>query len=82
MAPELKPGDTVRLKKPHPCGGRHWRVQHAGADNIGLLCRTCGHYVTAPHFRLARRIRAVIRPAPTAPAPTPPTAADRAPAAS
>ena len=78
MAPELKPGDIVRLKKPHPCGGRHWRVHHAAGDNIGLLCRTCGHYVTAPHFRLARRIREVIRPAPV---PAPPTAANRAPAA-
>lgn len=65
MGPELKPGDTVRLKKPHPCGGDRWRVNHAGGD-ISLHCQTCGHYVTAPRRRIARRIREVIRPEPAA----------------
>ena len=34
---DLKPGDIVRLKKPHPCGGYHWHVNRVGGD-IGLRC--------------------------------------------
>ena len=63
MGPELKPGDIVRLKKPHPCGGNRWRVNRIGGD-IGLHCQTCGHYVTAPRRGIARRIREVIRAGP------------------
>lgn len=60
-APDLKPGDVVRLKKPHPCGGYLWLVNRVGGD-IGLRCQTCGHYVMTPRFRILRRIREIIRP--------------------
>jgi hypothetical protein len=42
--PPLRVGDTVRLRKAHPCGGREWSVTRIGAD-IGLECRTCGRRV-------------------------------------
>lgn len=58
---DLQPGDFVRLKKAHPCGGRLWRVNRIGAD-VGLRCQTCEHYIMAPRFRIERRIREVIRP--------------------
>ena len=58
MAYELKIGDVVRLKKPHPCGGFLWTVTRLGAD-IGLVCRQCGRYVMIPRSQLARRIRQV-----------------------
>ena len=35
---DLKPGDIVRLKKPHPCGGYLWRVNRTGGD-IGCTAR-------------------------------------------
>ncbi len=59
----IRPGDIVRLKKPHPCGGNRWLVNRVGGD-IGLRCETCGHYVMTPRFRILKRIREVIRPAP------------------
>ena len=59
MAYELKTGDTVRLKKAHPCGEYLWTVTRLGAD-IGLVCRKCGRYVMMPRSQLARRIRQVI----------------------
>ena len=59
---DLRPGDLVRLKKAHPCGGEVWRVNRSGAD-VGLRCQTCAHYIMTPRFRLERRIREVIRPA-------------------
>ena len=55
---DIKPGDIVRLKKPHPCGGYHWLVNRVGGD-IGLRCQTCGHYVMTPRFRILKRIREV-----------------------
>ena len=59
MALDLKIGDVVRLKKPHPCGEYLWRVTRLGAD-IGLVCRNCGRYVMIPRPQLARRIRQIV----------------------
>lgn len=64
MALELKIGDTVRLKKPHPCGEYLWTVTRVGAD-VGLACQRCGRNVMIPRAQLARRIRQVV---PTDPA--------------
>ena len=59
MAPELKIGDVVRLKKQHPCGEYLWTVTRLGAD-IGLVCRKCGRYVMMPRAQLARRVRSIV----------------------
>lgn len=59
MAFELKAGDVLRLKKPHPCGGYHWTVTRLGAD-IGLVCRKCRRYLLLPRSQLARRLREVV----------------------
>ena len=47
-------GDTVRLKKAHPCGGRDWTVSRIGAD-IGLVCATCGRKVMLTRDDFDRR---------------------------
>jgi hypothetical protein len=52
---ELRLGDRVRLRKPHPCGGRTWEVVRVGAD-IGLLCDTCGRRVLLERRDLERRL--------------------------
>ena len=44
MEDEIRLGDVVRTKKPHPCGGDTWTVTRTGAD-IKLKCRTCGRVV-------------------------------------
>ena len=59
MALELRTGDVVRFKKPHPCGEYLWNVTRLGAD-IGLVCQKCGRYVMIPRAQLARRVRQVI----------------------
>ena len=58
---DLRPGDLVRLKKAHPCGGDLWRVNRIGAD-VGLRCQTCAHHIMTPRYRIERRIREVLRP--------------------
>ncbi len=57
---DLRPGDVVRLRKAHPCGGFFWQVNRVGGD-IGLRCETCGRYILTPRFRIERRIREIVR---------------------
>ncbi len=59
MFRELKLGDTVRLKKPHPCGSYEWEIIRVGAD-IRIKCLKCKHTVLVERTVLERRIKAVI----------------------
>ncbi len=56
---ELHIGDVVELRKPHPCGGRTWRILRVGLD-IGIECQTCGRYVLVPRRRFEGRIKRFI----------------------
>lgn len=58
MLPELKLNDTVRLRKPHPCGSYEWKVVRLGMD-IGLECLKCGRRVLLPRRELARRLKKI-----------------------
>jgi hypothetical protein len=62
MIRELNPGDTVRLKKPHPCGSYDWEIVRVGAD-IRIKCLKCAHTVLIERTILERRIKAVVPPA-------------------
>ncbi|RQV93476.1 DUF951 domain-containing protein [bacterium] len=55
MVVQFNIGDVLRLKKPHPCGGREWKVVRLGAD-IGITCLTCGHRVLLARSVLERRV--------------------------
>jgi hypothetical protein len=59
--------DVVTLRKPHPCGGKTWRIVRLGAD-IGLRCTTCEHRVLVPRSSLERDITRFISRGPQAPA--------------
>jgi hypothetical protein len=59
MVLELKIGDVLRMKKPHPCGGSLWDVTRLGAD-IGMSCQKCGRYVLLARSQLARRLKQVV----------------------
>jgi len=59
MLPELQLNDTVRLRKPHPCGSYEWTIVRLGAD-IGLECAVCKRRVLLPRRELARRLKTVI----------------------
>lgn len=60
--PKARPGadvrldDTVRLRKPHPCGSFDWRVVRLGAD-IGLRCLGCEHRVNLARADFERRFK-------------------------
>ena len=44
---DIQVGDTLTMKKPHPCGSRDWLVLRIGAD-FKLRCCGCGHEVMLP----------------------------------
>ncbi len=60
MIIELKLGDVVRLKKPHPCGSYEWVVVRLGAD-IGIKCVKCQHSILIERSILERRIKGHIK---------------------
>ena len=41
---EFQLGNTIRLKKPHPCGSNEWEILRVGMD-FRLKCKGCGHPV-------------------------------------
>jgi hypothetical protein len=59
MLPDLKMGDVLRLRKPHPCGGTDWIVVRLGAD-IGLKCLGCGRRIMLPRRDVARRLKTIV----------------------
>ena len=56
---DIKIGDTVRLKKKHPCGSYEWQVVRLGAD-VGIKCSKCQHRILLPRSVFERRVKAVI----------------------
>jgi len=59
MLSDLQMNDTLRLRKPHPCGSYEWTVVRLGAD-IGLECKGCGRRVLLPRRELSRRIKTIL----------------------
>ncbi len=60
---ELRVGDVVALRKPHPCGEYTWRIERVGAD-IGIACLTCGRYVLVPRRRFEGRVKRFVERGP------------------
>ena len=50
---EIRLGDVIATRKPHPCGGSEWTVTRVGAD-IKIRCNTCGHVVMMDRERFLR----------------------------
>lgn len=57
---DIRVGDQVRLRKPHPCGGHTWDVVRIGAD-IGIRCTTCGRRLMLPRAKLEKQVKAILR---------------------
>ncbi len=59
MPMDIRLGDVVRLRKPHPCGGDEWEVVRLGAD-IGIKCQTCGHRLLLPRRKFEKRVKKLV----------------------
>ena len=57
---DVRLGDILVMKKPHPCGERRWLVLRTGAD-FRMKCLGCGHEVIQPRQKIERNIRSIER---------------------
>jgi hypothetical protein len=58
---DVRVGDTLNMKKAHPCGSKQWLVLRTGAD-FRLRCVGCGHEMMIDRFKIEKNIRAIDRP--------------------
>ena len=63
---DIRIGDVVRMRKPHPCGGTDWRVIRLGTD-IGILCLTCERKVLIPRGKFIKQVKAQLERGPDIP---------------
>ncbi len=63
---DIRLDDTVRMKKPHPCGGDDWRVVRLGTD-IGLVCLTCNRKVLIPRGKFIKQVKDFLERGPKIP---------------
>ena len=56
---DIKVGDKIIMKKPHPCGDNRFTVLRIGMD-FKLRCMGCGHEIMAPRSKIEKRIKSVI----------------------
>ena len=56
---DIKVGDKLVMKKPHPCGDNRFDVLRVGMD-FKLRCTGCGHEIMAPRSKIEKRIKAVL----------------------
>lgn len=57
---DVRVGDVITVKKPHPCGGKEFDVLRVGMD-FKIRCRTCGHEIMLPRVRIEKNIRKIER---------------------
>ena len=59
---ELRVGDLVQMKKPHPCGSLRWRITRTGAD-IKIRCEGCGRVVMLDRPVFEKRVKKIVQTA-------------------
>ncbi|XOQ44662.1 MAG: DUF951 domain-containing protein [Clostridium sp.] len=57
---DVRPGDVLRMKKSHPCGGNTFLVLRSGMD-FKIQCQKCGHVVMIPRLKCEKNIKKIIR---------------------
>ncbi len=60
---DVRVGDTIQTKKPHPCGTNTFEVLRVGMD-FRIRCTGCGHEVMLPRAKIEKNIRKILRPEP------------------
>ncbi|MBQ9264145.1 MAG: DUF951 domain-containing protein [Clostridia bacterium] len=63
MENEIRLGDVIQTRKPHPCGGDTWTVIRTGAD-IKIKCLQCGRIVMLDRQVFLKRRKKLITPGP------------------
>lgn len=55
---DVRVGDTLVMKKQHPCGSKEWTVLRTGMD-FRLKCLGCGHEVLGARAKFEKNIREI-----------------------
>ncbi len=55
----LKVGDRIELKKPHPCGCKTFELLRVGMD-FKIKCENCGREVMVPRKKVEKSIKRVL----------------------
>lgn len=58
---DVRVGDTILVKKPHPCGVNTFEVLRVGMD-FKIRCTGCGHEIMLPRAKIEKNIKKVLRP--------------------
>ena len=61
---EIRIGDVVQTRKPHPCGSSEWTVTRIGAD-IKMRCSGCGRVVMLDRETFLKRRKKLISQGPS-----------------
>ena len=56
---DVRLGDILEMKKPHPCGSKEWLVLRVGMD-FRLRCQGCGHEVMLPRSKAEKSIKKIL----------------------
>ncbi len=56
---DIKVGDRLLMKKPHPCGGKIFTVDRIGMD-FKMTCEQCGHQVMLPRSKAEKNISKIL----------------------
>ena len=49
-------GDSIKMKKQHPCGTNQWEILRVGMD-FRLKCQGCGRQVMLPRKQVEKGFR-------------------------
>ena len=55
---DIKVGDTLVMKKNHPCGENRFSVLRIGMD-FKLKCQKCGHEIMIPRSKAEKGVKRV-----------------------
>ena len=58
---DVRVGDILTMKKPHPCGAKEFLVLRSGMD-FRIRCTKCGREVMLARSKIEKNIKKVIRP--------------------
>lgn len=58
---DIQKGDTLLMKKNHPCGAKEMLVLRSGMD-FKLRCAGCGREFMIPRSKAEKNVKSIIKP--------------------
>ena len=59
---DVRVGDKLQMKKPHPCGASEFAVLRVGMD-FRIRCVKCGREVMVARSKIEKNIKKIVREA-------------------